>query len=73
MASDGLWDRIDNKEALKIVREGVAEGTSPTDFAKKGATTLLKEAMIRGSTDNISIVIVGLPELPQFLNPTQVL
>jgi hypothetical protein len=29
--------------------------------------------MLRGSTDNISIVIIGLPELTQFLNPSQAL
>lgn len=44
MASDGLWDRIDNREALKIVREGALgkSSISSVDFVKKGAEVLIR-------------------------------
>lgn len=70
LASDGLWDRIDNREALRIVKATLTSESTPLDLCKRGATELLREAMIRGSTDNISVVVVGLPELSELTSPT---
>lgn len=35
-------------------------GLTKEEWYKKGAETLLLESMMRGSTDNISIIIIGL-------------
>lgn len=70
LASDGLWDRIDNREALRIVKNTLTSESTPLELCKHGAIELLREAMLRGSTDNISIVVVGLPELAELTNPT---
>lgn len=70
MASDGLWDRIDNREALRIVKSTLTSESTPLELCKRGATELTREAMLRGSTDNISVVVIGLPELSELTNPT---
>ncbi|XP_072979005.1 probable protein phosphatase 2C 11 [Typha angustifolia] len=50
IASDGLWNVVSNKDAVKLV-----EGT--TD-AETSARKLIEEAYARGSSDNITCVIV---------------
>lgn len=72
MGSDGLWDRIENKECLKIARECLEEGISAEEFSARACDKLLKEAMRQGSTDNISVIVVGLPGLENFLDPERV-
>ncbi|CAL5221159.1 g3298 [Coccomyxa viridis] len=52
-ASDGLWDCISNEEAVNIVHDTVKE---PAMCAKRLAT----EALTRGSTDNITVVVAFL-------------
>ena len=52
MACDGLWDVIDNKDLFNLL-----------NFYKKNksvnyASDLANEALKRGSTDNISIIII---------------
>ena len=69
MASDGLWDRIENKECLRIAKECVEEGIDATEFASRTCSKLLTEAMAKGSSDNISVIVVGLPALDSFLDP----
>ncbi|KAI5064100.1 hypothetical protein GOP47_0020770 [Adiantum capillus-veneris] len=53
IASDGLWDKISNEEAVSFVKDTVKE---PTMSSKRLAT----EAVERGSTDNITVIIVFL-------------
>lgn len=50
MASDGIWDVFSNEAAVELVREI----TSP----EEAAVLLTKEAILRGSLDNVSCVIV---------------
>ncbi|KAK9831289.1 hypothetical protein WJX74_010677 [Apatococcus lobatus] len=50
MASDGLWDVIENQEAVDFVRD--------VKDAEKAARKLTDEAYCRGSNDNISCVVV---------------
>lgn len=54
---------------MKIVRQGAIDNITPVDFTKRGADILLRDAMFRGSTDNISVVVIGLPKLTQTLGP----
>ena len=42
MGSDGLWDRIENKECLRIAKECVEEGLDATEFCSRTCSRLLK-------------------------------
>lgn len=50
IATDGVWDVISNQEAIRTVRGA----SNPKEAAK----TLVQEAFDRGSTDNISAIVV---------------
>ncbi|KAF3442186.1 hypothetical protein FNV43_RR16102 [Rhamnella rubrinervis] len=53
MASDGLWDVVSNAEVVSIIRDTVKE---PGMCSKRLAT----EAAERGSTDNITVIVIFL-------------
>lgn len=67
VATDGLWDVLTDDDAIKIVREamsvasvgGVPEWNPSSQAAKQAAELLLQEAESKGSTDNITAVVVG--------------
>lgn len=59
IASDGLWDKVSNEEAVSFVKNTVKE---PSLSSKRLAT----EAVERGSSDNITVIII-------FLNPVSTL
>jgi len=50
LASDGLWDVVTNDEAVAMVK--------PIQDPQEAADKLLREASKRGSSDNITVVIV---------------
>ncbi|AQK68563.1 putative protein phosphatase 2C 10 [Zea mays] len=50
LASDGLWDVVTNEEAVAMVK--------PIQDPQEAANKLLEEASRRGSSDNITVVIV---------------
>jgi len=55
IASDGLWDVMSNEDAVKMVKEELQK-----DNALKGTAQLLqKEAIKRGSRDNITVCVVS--------------
>lgn len=60
IGSDGLWDRLENKEVVEMLKAIQPQGVSGEEWYSKGAEQLLHEAMNRGSTDNISLIVVGL-------------
>lgn len=51
MASDGLWDVINNLDVIKMIKDTVKE---PGMCSKRLAT----EAVERGSKDNITVIVV---------------
>ncbi|KFK36954.1 hypothetical protein AALP_AA4G194000 [Arabis alpina] len=53
MASDGLWDVVNDEEVINIIRDTVKE---PSMCSKRLAT----EAAERGSGDNITVIVVFL-------------
>lgn len=55
MATDGFWDSVSNKEAIEMLYSGLVE-----DNYKSVIRTLITTAREKGSTDNISIIIVTL-------------
>ncbi|XP_039008307.1 probable protein phosphatase 2C 59 [Hibiscus syriacus] len=50
LASDGLWDAVSNEEAVAIV--------NPIQDPEQAAKQLMQEASQRGSSDNITCVVV---------------
>ncbi|XWS61622.1 hypothetical protein CRYUN_Cryun07bG0142200 [Craigia yunnanensis] len=70
LASDGLWDVVSNEIACEVVKSyldgqikmkfsDLPEGC-PGDRAAEAAAMLAELAMARGSTDNISVIVVEL-------------
>ncbi|XP_077212608.1 putative protein phosphatase 2C 8 [Tasmannia lanceolata] len=67
LASDGLWDVVSNEMACEVARRCFS-GQGPKKFAKtvsgggaaKAAAVLAELAMVRGSRDNISVIVVEL-------------
>lgn len=53
MASDGLWDVMNDEEVINIIRDTVKE---PSMCSKRLGT----EAAERGSGDNITVIVVFL-------------
>ena len=56
LACDGVWDVLNNKQAVDIVQASLAKGNTPT----QAAHALITAAYQRGSTDNISALVVTL-------------
>jgi serine/threonine protein phosphatase PrpC len=58
LACDGVWDVMESAEALAHVRASLAERTQP-------ATDLVNEAFARGSSDNITALVLHFPKPPR--------
>lgn len=63
LASDGLWDTFSNEDAVKFVRDFIAnvvkKGTiSPDEIAYQASKALVYEAYKRLSLDNVTVIIV---------------
>jgi serine/threonine protein phosphatase PrpC len=56
LASDGLWDKVENSEAVTAARRTMAREKD----AGACARALVDRALRRNSTDNISVVVVAL-------------
>ena len=54
IASDGLWDVFTNKEVFEFINMSLKKGIS----TKQIMTDLLKMAYLKGSQDNISIILI---------------
>jgi serine/threonine protein phosphatase PrpC len=57
MACDGVWDVIDNQEAVNVVRQALAVDSPNLESA---AEELKNHALIKGSRDNISVILIDL-------------
>ena len=55
LACDGLWDVVSDEEATKLI--------SDMDNPEQAAITLRNTALSKGSTDNISVVVIFIPPL----------
>uniref|UniRef100_A0A7S1TBJ4 PPM-type phosphatase domain-containing protein n=1 Tax=Compsopogon caeruleus TaxID=31354 RepID=A0A7S1TBJ4_9RHOD len=56
LACDGLWDVITDEEAVRFVCERYAKGMDVQQISKR----LVRAALEKGSTDNISVMVVRL-------------
>lgn len=63
LATDGLWDVLSNQKAVDLVKaELKKDELTHKDFAL-AAELLRNAAYILGSTDNISVMVIGLKDL----------
>jgi protein phosphatase 1L len=62
LASDGLWDMVSNQEAVDIVRPLCVHADKPQ--ALSACKKLVDLSLTRGSTDDISVMVI---QLAQFL------
>jgi serine/threonine protein phosphatase PrpC len=63
VACDGLWDVVEDQEAVDLVRNFVSDETSIHSLKSrqdKAARYLIDEALRRGSTDNITVIVYWL-------------
>lgn len=59
LACDGLWDVIDDNEAVTFVSALLDDRTAPvTPSPRALAAALVRRALEAGSTDNISVIVV---------------
>lgn len=69
MGSDGLWDKFDNTEAVELMRQAYEKEEKDGRWHARGSEILLLESMARGSTDNISLIVVGLNDPSEVREP----
>ncbi|PKI39544.1 hypothetical protein CRG98_040014 [Punica granatum] len=58
LASDGLWDKVTNQEAVDIVRPSLTGLDKPNPFL--AAKKLAQLSIRRGSTDDVTVLIIKL-------------
>jgi hypothetical protein len=67
LGCDGVWDVVDDQTAVEVVRAALvaaARGSGQQGSgAQQAAQRLVDEALLRGSTDNVSVVVVVLGEV----------
>jgi protein phosphatase 1L len=66
LASDGLWDVIDNDDAVNLAADVILTSSRnssrwrETNGLQRAAEALVHEAYVRGSTDNIGVCIIAI-------------
>ncbi|KAL5218499.1 hypothetical protein ABZP36_019183 [Zizania latifolia] len=60
LASDGLWDKVENQEAVCIARPLCGRNDKASRMA--ACRKLVETAVSRGSTDDVSVVIIQLQQ-----------
>ena len=68
LASDGLWDVMNNQEAVDLVEQVIQKYDSVNEIGweehggafQEAAEVLTQEAYVRGSTDNIGVCVVAI-------------
>ena len=59
LASDGLWDTHSNEEAIAHIENCFKSNSTALDAAK----SLTRDAYDKGSTDNVSVMILNLKNM----------
>lgn len=62
MACDGLWDVIESADIGKIIKKIIDTDTNTNTNTKNIAIELANYALLKGSTDNVSIIIIEISE-----------
>ncbi len=59
LACDGVWDVLEDQEAVDLIREHVGAGGNPAKI-KTAAQVLVDASLAKGSSDNITALVVFL-------------
>ena len=59
LACDGVFDKIDDKEAVHIVWQSLGRKQAEKNPCGQAASTLIEAAALRQSSDNVTAVVVG--------------
>ncbi|KAL9235380.1 hypothetical protein vseg_010142 [Gypsophila vaccaria] len=65
LASDGLWDKVTNQEAVDIIRPLCISNNKPLPPLLAACKKLVDTAVSRGSLDDISVMIILLEQYMQ--------
>ena len=60
IACDGIWDVLEDQEAVDMVREHLTGNPPPLHKAKSAAKVLVDAALAKGSSDNVTALVVFL-------------
>ena len=60
IACDGVWDVLTDDDAVALVRAVAPDGGDAAEAERTAAERLVGEALRRGSTDNITAMVVFL-------------
>ena len=66
LASDGLWDTHSNEEAVAFIKSRLGKDTnknSRKEEIKNAAKGLAMDAYRRGSTDNVTVIVIDFRNL----------
>ncbi|WIA11275.1 hypothetical protein OEZ85_011399 [Tetradesmus obliquus] len=65
LATDGLWDKVDNSEVIQVARRTLAGSRrDPQGPAAAASRALVDRALRRSSSDNISVIMLLLHSRP---------
>eukprot|EP00890_Picochlorum_soloecismus_P000290 jgi/Picsp_1/1261/NSC_04742-R1_protein phosphatase 2c len=71
LASDGLWDVMNNQEACALAKKCLLrarqKGSTRESAARVAATVLTRAAVDRGSRDNVTVLVIDLMQDPDDL------
>ena len=60
IACDGIWDVLEDQEAVDMVREHLTSNPPPLSKVKTAAQVLIDAALAKGSSDNVTALVVFL-------------
>lgn len=71
LASDGLWDALSDKEVCDLARRcfnrAKERGAERDTASRVAASVLMRAALDRGSSDNITVTVIDLHQENQYL------
>ena len=63
MCCDGILERMESMEAIRVAWRAMEQRKNLHEKVAYAADAVLKEAMLRKSTDNVTVVIICLSSL----------
>lgn len=65
---DGIFDKLSSEEAINVVWKTEKSSKTVHQFVGAGIESIMKEALMRRSYDNVTVVIIGLKNLDTLFN-----
>jgi protein phosphatase 2C family protein 2/3 len=71
LASDGIFDKINNREFIKCVWNSLGDGRAPNAHQQigRGVEYILKNSLLRKTLDNVTVVLVGFESFRKICGP----